>query len=148
MDVLSNLAHISLSAHRALETITVIFLYINGDVQYHDFYGNGVVFTTNKEIQYAINILVRPGITLNNVIFKPMITKNIEATYDDYVSYQETFDGSDLLYNNGPQLDASYDMNNLTFSTIENDWWIDKSSITPLFMLSFDILLFTKFFLM
>ena len=47
-------------------------------------------------------------------IFKPMITKNIKATYDDYVSYQETFDGSDLLYNNGPQLDASYDMNNLT----------------------------------
>lgn len=46
---------------------------------------NGVVIEDSNII--TIHFLIREGATLNNVIFKPMITKDISATYDDFEPY-------------------------------------------------------------
>ena len=48
--------------------------------------GNGVILQ-KEATSYLIKIGIWSGITLNNVIFKPMITTNLNATYDDFVSY-------------------------------------------------------------
>lgn len=48
--------------------------------------GNGVILQ-KEATSYPIKIGIWPGVTLNNVIFKPMITTNLNATYDDFVPY-------------------------------------------------------------
>ena len=51
-------------------------------------FGDGRVFTTT-EPTVAAEIGVRKGATLNNFTFKPMITTNLNATYDDFEAYQD-----------------------------------------------------------
>ena len=57
--------------------------------------GSGVTFndlsTSNK---YAVAIIVLNGTTVTNLTFKPMLTENLNATYDDFVPY--TGDGETL----------------------------------------------------
>lgn len=48
--------------------------------------GNGALYKSNgTEVHYFI--LVDNGKTVNDLTFKPMITTNLDATYDDFVSY-------------------------------------------------------------
>lgn len=56
-------------------------------------YGNGYVLQDDTIIN-DIDITVRDGQTVSNIIFKPMITTNLNATYDDFVPY--TGDGETL----------------------------------------------------
>ena len=56
-------------------------------------YGNGYVLQDDIIIN-DIAITVRDGQTVSNIIFKPMITTNLNATYDDFVPY--TGDGETL----------------------------------------------------
>ena len=56
-------------------------------------YGNGYVLQDDTIIN-DIAITVRDGQTVSNIIFKPMITTNLNATYDDFVPY--TGDGETL----------------------------------------------------
>ncbi len=49
-------------------------------------FGDGRVFTAT-ETTVAAEICVRKGATLNNFTFKPMLTTNLNATYDDFVPY-------------------------------------------------------------
>lgn len=56
-------------------------------------YGNGYVLQDDTIIN-DIDIIVRDGQTVSNIIFKPMITTNLNATYDDFVPY--TGDGETL----------------------------------------------------
>lgn len=60
-------------------------------------YGTGAIKTIkkfdNKDVTY-IFIIIESGVTLNNVVFKPMLTSNLSATYDDFVPY--TGDGDTL----------------------------------------------------
>lgn len=51
--------------------------------------GNGVrIYNDNP--RYAVSILIRKNKTCNNLLFKPMITTNLNATYDDFVSYEDS----------------------------------------------------------
>ena len=47
--------------------------------------GNGVVYTPTN--QPKIYIRITKGVTVNNLLFKPMITTDLSATYDDFVPY-------------------------------------------------------------
>lgn len=49
--------------------------------------GEGANFTIPSNGTYNVRIRVASGITLNNLIFKPMITTDLSATYDDFVAY-------------------------------------------------------------
>lgn len=53
-------------------------------------YGNGssAVSIDNKNLKVKISAF--NGVTYNNVVFKPMITTNLNATYDDFVSYEDS----------------------------------------------------------
>ncbi len=44
-------------------------------------------------------IAVETGLTVNNVLFKPMITNDLSATYDDFVSYDDSFINSGININ-------------------------------------------------
>ena len=65
-------------------------------------YGNGFTFIPSEDIvaptpepglppagigRSYVTIFVKSGQTLNNVQFKPMVTTNLNATYDDFVPY-------------------------------------------------------------
>ena len=47
--------------------------------------GDGVTFTPDENAYVFIG--VKSGVTLNNAIFRPMITTNLDATYDDFEPY-------------------------------------------------------------
>lgn len=51
-------------------------------------YGNGSIInkTSNDTFKY-LRIVVYTGAILNNAVFKPMLTTDLSALYDDYVSY-------------------------------------------------------------
>ena len=59
--------------------------------------GSGVTFndlsTSNK---YAVAIIVLNGTTVTNLTFKPMLTENLNATFDDFVPY--TGEGETLTH--------------------------------------------------
>jgi hypothetical protein len=48
-------------------------------------------YGTTKELSagenYSFRIVIQPGTVCDNLVFKPMITTNLSATYDDYVPY-------------------------------------------------------------
>lgn len=50
--------------------------------------GTGKIIENYGKIQ--IGILIRSGTVCNNLVFKPMITPNLNATYDDFVSYEDS----------------------------------------------------------
>ena len=53
--------------------------------------GNGLIFTIIEESQIVCAyIRIQSGYTCNNLLFKPMITTNLNATYDDFVSYEDS----------------------------------------------------------
>jgi hypothetical protein len=62
----------------------------NGEnIVWHNDTGNGFEFNTvdNKVTIYALRLGLLPNTTYNNVIFKPMLTDDLHATYNDYVQY-------------------------------------------------------------
>nr|DAR54972.1 MAG TPA: carbohydrate binding domain protein [Bacteriophage sp.] len=48
--------------------------------------GNGCILENASKIG-AISIVIYAGKTVNNLVFKPMFTTNLNATYDDFVPY-------------------------------------------------------------
>lgn len=51
--------------------------------------GNGAVINVTSAIN-AIVIRIKPGTVCNNLLFKPMLTTDLNATYADYVPYAMT----------------------------------------------------------
>lgn len=62
-------------------------------------FGNGAILTNNDNaIMTNITFAMSSGITCNNLVFKPMLTEDLNATYDDFVSYDESLvTGSQVL---------------------------------------------------
>ena len=60
--------------------------------------GNGININTldGKITLYALRVEFKPSVTFDNVIFKPMLTLDLDATYDDYEQYQGTEVTTDL----------------------------------------------------
>lgn len=51
-------------------------------------YGNGsIINKTSNDTFKCLRIVVYTGAILNNAVFKPMLTTDLSALYDDYVSY-------------------------------------------------------------
>lgn len=50
-------------------------------------YGEGTIVDNLQFEDYTINIDVVKGTPVNNLVFKPMLTTNLSATYDDFVPY-------------------------------------------------------------
>lgn len=48
--------------------------------------GNGCIMENASKIG-AVSIVIYGGKTVNNLVFKPMLTNNLNATYDDFVPY-------------------------------------------------------------
>lgn len=67
---------------------TILIVYKeNWSQQYRDGGGSNTKFTFDSESYYAVALIVEPGTTCDNLIFKPMITTDLNATYDDFVPY-------------------------------------------------------------
>lgn len=49
--------------------------------------GEGAIFNASDLTNGKIMFFVGSGVTVNNLVFKPMITTNLNATYDDFVPY-------------------------------------------------------------
>ena len=61
-----------------------------GSDQQNDYNGNGVVIDNEKLLKASeveIRIVVYKGTTVTNLVFKPMLTTDLDATYDDFVPY-------------------------------------------------------------
>lgn len=61
--------------------------YFNSDNEYQTSAfdsGNGATIADHPKI--ALYLFIKNNATLNNIVFKPMITDDLSATYDDYVS--------------------------------------------------------------
>lgn len=53
---------------------------------------NGVVFTPSETRDYEITIYIsKINTILNETLFKPMVTKNFNATYNDFKPYNDSF---------------------------------------------------------
>lgn len=66
------------------------FLYVyDGTTIYKD-YGNGVEFIADSSKTYSCYIQCRVGASFSNTIYKPMLTTNLSATYNDFVPYTGT----------------------------------------------------------
>ena len=50
-------------------------------------FGIGKSFTFTQDTKITISIVVRKDYAMPNVLFKPMITTNLNATYEDFVPY-------------------------------------------------------------
>lgn len=50
--------------------------------------GDGVIIDDGYYIE--LSIFIPSGYVCNNLVFKPMITPNLNATYDDFVSYEDS----------------------------------------------------------
>lgn len=58
-----------------------------GNPETLDEYGSGISIGSFKESESNIAIIVKSGATVNNLIFKPMLTKDTTATYADFEPY-------------------------------------------------------------
>lgn len=61
----------------------------DNDTQWRSDLGDGVVINTvdSKVKIYALRFEFLPNTTFDNAVFKPMLTADLQATYDDYVQY-------------------------------------------------------------
>ena len=48
---------------------------------------NDGIFTCSLSTKYSVGFLVNDNETCNNILIKPMLTTNLNATYDDFVPY-------------------------------------------------------------
>lgn len=52
-------------------------------------FGNGSKIRMEKNEYGNIAIRIEIGVTVSNLVFKPMLTTDLEATYDDFIPYSE-----------------------------------------------------------
>lgn len=58
-----------------------------GNPEHLDEYGSGISIGSFKESESNIAIIIKSGATVNNLIFKPMLTTDTTATYADFEPY-------------------------------------------------------------
>ena len=94
-------------------------------------YGEGTLLSKGKTIT-KISIIVSNGATVNNLLFKPMLTTNLNATYDDFVPY--TGDGETLasdvaeIKNDLGGLSFSASGTTLSITDGTNTWTLEANS--------------------
>lgn len=53
-------------------------------------YGDGLIISLENDNSYDFYIVVMSGKTVSNILFKPMLTEDLNATYDDFVSFDDS----------------------------------------------------------
>lgn len=124
----------SLSSYRLISTITgTPWTVIGSDT------GNGALFSINDDYLYRITIVIAGGYTCNNLVFKPMLTTDLNATYDDFVSGFDSLTPDikmDLLWENANPTSAfapqtiSLDFSNYNLLLIETIAFISRPNST------------------
>lgn len=71
--------------------------------------GRGTIIESSPKIQ--IGILIRSGTVCNNLVFKPMITTNLNATYDDFVPYEDSLATNRVIATKTVTLGTSWTQN-------------------------------------
>ena len=51
--------------------------------------GDGKTYIAQDKAKLDVSVAVYKGTTCNNLVFRPMVTTDLNATYDDFVPYQE-----------------------------------------------------------
>ena len=112
-DVYFNIANFTLTGTYKIlgapKSEAVSKFYVGGFGIYYAPYSGTINKYDNTSIQYAIAIA--SGVTVNKELFKPMITTDLNATYDDFVPY--TGDGETLA---SDVAEIKNDLGGLTFS--------------------------------
>lgn len=72
-------------ANGSIETYSITLLSEDFS-DYVDDVGNGVTITPKKS-SYLARLNITKGTTVDNLVFKPMLTTNLDTTYDDFISY-------------------------------------------------------------
>lgn len=103
----------------------ILFKNVNSGGWYED-YGNGVIVNINEKTTYNnFSIKIIKGYTADNLVFKPMITDDLSATYDDFVSYDNSLvTGSNQYFFGGIDKDrvlATF-RNNGSYTATEDCW--------------------------
>lgn len=98
---------------------------------YHGYeYGDGLISKKTSEVRY-VQITIFKGVTVSNLIFKPMFTENTSSIYNDYVPY-----GNIQIVETGRNLINYAAMNNKGYINInENEITIDNTSDTNIYPL-------------
>ena len=90
-----------------------LYLNVSGNGSNYTDIGNGIVFTPTDEDMnstYNVGIALMQGVNCNNLVFRPMLTDDLTATYNDFVQYQgdtyttdfgQTIYGGTLDWNTG-----------------------------------------------
>lgn len=103
----------------------------NGNENLYD-YGDGVVFEANEE-KLEILLIVNENPSAND-IFKPMLTTDISATYDDFVpydGYEIKSCGKNLLDPNAAgTYDSPHTENGITFTKNNDGSWTINGTAT------------------
>ena len=103
----------------------------NGEILAEDS-GNGAVFELSEETLVCSYIRIASGYSCDNLIFKPMLTTNLSATYDDFVPY--TGEGETLTHdvaeikNDLGGLSFSASGTTLTITDGTNTWTLEANS--------------------
>lgn len=113
--------------------VTAYIIPKTGSTIYHNDFGEGKTFTVTNNMQSVkLYIEVYEGQSLNNLVFKPMLTTNLDATYDDFVPY--TGDGDTLtadvakLKNDLGGLSFSVSDGTLSITDGTNTWTLPKTT--------------------
>ena len=84
-------------------------------------FGDGAIFNPYETgYEYKMLIVVYMNHTVNNLVFKPMLTTNLSATYDDFVPY--TGDSGSL---NGDVAELKNDLNDYALKSLYSDTTIN-----------------------
>ena len=103
-------------------SVNSYILYDDKNSTYRDT-GNGVIYTPTNQPRFFIRIMA--GTTCNNLLFKPMLTTDLNAKYDDYVPYS----GSGALNENVAEIYENISQINSDLSDSDAD--ITNSSNFP-----------------
>lgn len=88
-------------------------------------YGDGLIINLENDSSYDFYIVVMSGKTVSNILFKPMITEDLNATYDDFVS----FDDSVITgINSGLKMDLLWENASPTSEFVPQDIILDLSN--------------------
>lgn len=68
--------------------------------------GEGIIVPINTDNHCVFRIHLNAGTTVNNLVFKPMITENLSATYEDFIEYGHYSQFGELLWSNASNTSA------------------------------------------
>ncbi len=115
--------------------VTAYIISKSGKTIYHNDYGDGKTFVVTDNMKnIKLYIEIYEGQTVDDVIFKPMLTTDLSATYDDFVpydGYEIKSCGKNLLDPNAVgTYDSPHSENGVTFTKNNDGSWTINGTAT------------------